>query len=1016
MEAKGVLIFEDKGLDAINAKLGETTKAFVDAEKAKEKVFDGLASDAKAAGDAVADTAGQVSSAAGELRTLEKQSQASGKGVGFFRTAMSGASESIKGAINNISLFGVSIGDARERLSKARQSLAVYSRANRIAGASAQAAGKASVLGFNLARVGALALRTALGPIGLILTAVVGAFTLLAGAAKRSEPIMNAFGQATAVVSAVVDVFVDRVTAVAEAVFFFNKAVLQFIGGNPDGAMESFARATDSASVATASLSKELSIEIERAAKVAQVNQQVERSLFNLEIRRAAANAQLKGLNKITEDITKSDRERIAAAEQFGKIEQGLLADELAARELAIAAIINGGEVTDDLRAKIQELGKSGVAFQSIGDDANKLSTTLSDIGDGRTVFSDEEVKKLQENVVAYFGLQERSRESLTTQDNKRNTIEQLREQRRLKAIEARRKAEEDLFNFQRQIQDQLTQLAVDNSEGEDRIELERKVAQAQIDQLEETARERFAAARQTFNLEKEFAELREGVDNDSEKRKSEFRVAENKKRIEAERDRQLAELELNTTTGNLLLSRDELLALERNKIVRKSLQDQREIAVKEFGEGSLEVLTIDVQLRATNDADDGVNDAFKKRLADEGLARIESRQKVQLAEVELIQEVEEKELTAAQFREKRKNEILLSGLAERRGILVAQFGENSAEVDLVDLETERLQQQIDALGNINLSPLDRIRQGIQKAFNLDNETFAVLEEQAVGAFNSIVSGIEAIYERQLVEQDRIITQIDERVGVLQDALNAELELQEQGLANSADLRQRELDEELRQKEIAETKRLEIEKRAARQQLILDGAKTASAYGLAVAQLVAAEAFKGIAAIITIGAGIASIFAIAAQARAQAAQFTTVPSFREGTGSFEGVLAGPSHEGGGILGRYTRNGRTYVAEMEGGEAVTPVAQSRKYKPLLEAVRTDALSGMSDGMVMNLLGRNPTRGISNRATLPTVVSNEKVQMKAAQMIVDAITNNLRFVPDGKGGYRIVDPLGGRIGRG
>lgn len=994
------VVFEKVGIDGINEAIEKLATSYTKAEEAQKGVFAGLGKQAVEANEAISETATKLDEASKSLSVWQKLSNAATKSAGFFKSAMAGVGDALNESINSLSLFGVSIGDARKKIGDARQSLLVYARANNIAGIAAKRAGASSVVGFNLARVGALALRTALGPIGLIISVVAIAFTLLAKAAKRSEPIMNAVSVASAAFGAAIDVLIDRLTAVAEVIFFANKALYQFISGDFDGAMESFGKATDAATAATASLNDELSKEIANAIMLEQLQQRIDRTMFNLEIRRAKANSDLKALNKITEDVTKTDEERADAAIKFRNIQEGLLSEEVEAREQQIAQILGVGVVTDELRAKILELGTAGIAFEELGDSANRFSTTLADIGDGKTTFDDEATGKLKDNIIALFDLQTQSDEILTTQANKLNTIRTQQEQRRKKAIEERKKAEEDLAAFQISIAQQLEQLAVDESTGEARIELERKIAAAQIDELEKVAREKFKAAKQTFDLESEFSELRAGVERDAARQVSEFRLAEAQRVIDERRDIELGQTELLTASADAELSLEEFKARERIRITRDALIAQREVATREFGEGSAPVLAIDVEVGQLEQADvDQINENVK-RIQDETLKGINDTQAIRLAELEFIKKSTDEELNLEQFKQREKNRILIDGLLDRRNILTEQFGPDSAEVKLLDLEVGQLQQGIDDLDNLRLGPLEKIKARIQEAFNLDDETTALLVDQATNAFNSIVSGLESIYERQLAENDRLLEQIDNRIEKITESLDEELQKQEDGVANNASLLQARLDDENAKLEKAEAKRLEIEKKAARQRLIIESAQQASALGLAAAQLIASEASKGIVGIVLAAAGVATIFSIIAKAKAQAAQFSSdLPTFRGG-GTAEGILVGASHEGGGINAFYNRKGRTYGLNLEGGEHVMPVSKTRQYGTLLEAMRTDDIGRLSNERVLSMMGRNPTNGISSKSYIqPT---QKQYDSEGVDKIVQAIKD--QFYPvmlqDGK----------------
>lgn len=1009
-DVENIIRFRQEGDQAVLATYDSLIAKAVEAEKATESVFTGVADEAKKAAAGTSEVVSALTTQGAKAKETEGLNKKAALSFTSIRDAAKAMGAGVKDAVGNISIFGVSINSAREKLGSARKALGDYANSSKVAGAAAKASGSASAVGFSLARVGALALRTALGPIGLIITVVAVAFTLLAKAAKRSEPIMNAVAVVTAAVSAGVDVLIDRMTAVAEVIFFANKAFLQFAAGNFDGAMESFSMATASATAATASLNIELREEIANAIALEQLQQRIDRNLFNLEIRRAKANADLKALNKITEDLTKTDQERIDAAVQFRNIQEGLVSEEIEAREEQIAQILGQTEVTDELRAKILELGTAGIAFDELGDAANKFSTTLGDIGDGRTIFSDEDTARLKDNVVALFNLQTQSDEILTTSENKRRTIQAAAETRRLKAIADLRKAEEDLASFRLQLEQQIQQLAVDNSEGEERIRLEESIAQQQLTIAEETAREKFALAKQEFDLESEFAQLRQAVAEEAEKNITAFRFAERQKQVADARDRALGETELLSASADAELTLEEFKASERVRITRDSLIEQRAIAQELFGADSAEVLAIDVQLNVAEGAAVKVLTDAQKRIQTADLAAVEQRKQIRLLELDFIKESTDDEIGLEAFKQREKNKVLIDALLDRRRILAEEFGENSPEIKLLDLEIGLLQDGIDNIEKLDLSPLEKIKARIQEAFGIDEETLNLIAEQATGAFNNIVAGLESIYERQLIEQDKLIEQIDERVDVLQGALDRELELQEQGFANNAGLAQADLDAELARKEQEENKRLEIEKKAANQQLLIDAARQASSLALATANLLANEALKGLPGILLAGTiGFATIFATIQKARATAASFKA-PEFRGG-GFAKGVLVGPSHEQGGVFGTYSSSEGQRVLNMEGDEHIMPVRETQQYAPALEAMRTGSIRGMKDEDVLQMLGRNPTLSINPRTSFTPKPDNTGTEFrKVGKEIVGAIMGQMQIVPDGKGGYKFIDPTG------
>ena len=935
-DIKQVFVFEKQGVDGILQAMDDLTEKYQVAEKAKQGVFAGLEEDAKKAKGALADTAKESAKASGD--------------IGRLKTIAKGAGSELKRAGDNVKVFGTSIGDIRGRIDKAKGALGGFGKAG-------DTAGKIAAKGFSVARIGSLALNASLGLITV-------AFTLIATAVKRSQPLMDKFAVITAQVGAVVDIALDRVTA-------FTEGITAIFGGDKEAGLEKIRGSF-------AGIGDELQREIELTRLLTLEQQKLDREFLNLDIRRANVNKQLKELNFTIEDQTNSYAERADAARKFANIEQGLIAEEIEARERQLATLAGLPKVTDEFRAKLTELGQAGFVFEEVGDRANELSLTLDDLGLSQSTLDDarafgEEFAKLRQAETASFEIQ-------TTNNNKLVQLERERQQKALQYYEQRKKAEEDLQSFRDQIQGQLDQLAIDESEGAERIELERRVAQAQIDEAERVAREKFKAAGAVYNLETEFAELRAGVERDAAERTAEFRLEQARREIEERRDIELAFTELLTASADAELTLEEFKARERLRIQSEALAEQRAAAVEEFGEGSAQVLTIDVEVQGLQADDVAVIQDSARRVRDEALAGVEQRKAIRLAEAELLEESASAELTLEQTKQREKNRILIDALLERRKIISDELGQNAPEVKLLDLDIEGLQRRIDAIDNIRLDPLTRIKNKLQEAFNLDDETTAQLVEQSKVAFNAVVSGLEAIYERQLIENDRLLEQIDGRIEKIEAGLEVELEKQEQGLANNAAVLQARLDDENARRERAEQRRLEIEKKAARQRLIIDAAQQVSSLALAAVQLLASEASKGVVGLILAGAGIATIFSIAAQAKAQAAQFSQdIPEFREGGTILDGLVVGPSHEGGGVLATFVDDttGQRKVVELEGGEHVTPRRQSAQYADLLEAVRTDRIAKLDDDAVLEMLGRNPTAGLHRETSEVTYVTNTTV---------------------------------------
>lgn len=202
-------------------------------------------------------------------------------------------------------------------------------------------------------------------------------------------------------------------------------------------------------------------------------------------------------------------------------------------------------------------------------------------------------------------------------------------------------------------------------------------------------------------------------------------------------------------------------------------------------------------------------------------------------------------------------------------------------------------------------SLLEKVNIALFNTFGID----AAGREQIADSIRSItaffISGIDAATQAQIAQQDLVLSAIENRIDETQRLLDIELQRQAAGRANNAAVLEQQLAEENAIREEAEAKRLELEKKAARQRLRAQQAEQISNYILSVTRLVASESFKGLPGIFTAAAGVALIFSLIKAARAQAQQFE-VPQFREGAPYVEGPGTGTSDSIPALLSRGER--------------------------------------------------------------------------------------------------------------
>jgi hypothetical protein len=203
------------------------------------------------------------------------------------------------------------------------------------------------------------------------------------------------------------------------------------------------------------------------------------------------------------------------------------------------------------------------------------------------------------------------------------------------------------------------------------------------------------------------------------------------------------------------------------------------------------------------------------------------------------------------------------------------------------------------------------------------------LKGAGTDTFQSILDIAAANFERALQRIDAQINTSKENIQTLNSQLEEERRKQEQGYANDVGLLQKKLEDEQRVLVKAENDKIALQKKQARQQLVIDSALQASQITLGIAKLISSEASKGLIGIFTASSGIALLFSILAKAKSQAASLQDIPKFREGTE----YLTGKSHEQGGVL-----------IEAEGGERILSKKLNSKIKMSNEQLVNYALIG------------------------------------------------------------------------
>lgn len=227
--------------------------------------------------------------------------------------------------------------------------------------------------GTRLAGVGRLLLTTL---ISIPIVAIVAALFSLAAAFTRSQKGMEFFQVSMAKLGAVMDVFMDRLALVGEALI--------------DLVNLDFSNFGDKIKNAFAGMGEEMKNEWQLAGDLKESLIEIEKAETMLGMKRAANRAEIEKLKMVSEDVTKSTKERQEAAKKAFDMERELMTEEISLQERRIANQLGFTEVTDEVRQSMKDIATGAI---SADEAISKLGISSSTIDDLKT-FS-EDVKEL---------------------------------------------------------------------------------------------------------------------------------------------------------------------------------------------------------------------------------------------------------------------------------------------------------------------------------------------------------------------------------------------------------------------------------------------------------------------------------------------------------------------------------------------------------------------------------------------------------------------------------------------
>ncbi len=435
------------------------------------------------------------------------------------------------------------------------------------------------------------------------------------------------------------------------------------------------------------------------------------------------------------------------------------------------------------------------------------------------------------------------------------------------------------------------------------------------IEAAKSQTKEQSEEAERRIELERQAEEKRLALAKEAAGKKAAQRAAERKKELEEERKFQEEKTKFETSL--LPEGEDRELALakqryEANLEAAKKYGVDRALVEEQYQQEILEIIEKYAGLDAQKVADDN-----KRRLDEERKGLEVSKQ---IAEIQIqIEEqkykaaidslkgqgVDEERIRQAQAAadvriQRLRLEAQINFEQQRLEVLQASGDQQAAAVAK---NIELLQAQLSNLPSTFTPPDIEPGQGGEGrnifdilGINLDDQEQGVLLEALGKATAAVVGSIQEISAARVQAAQEAVSAAESQVQAAEDALKKEEDLAAQGFANNASLRRRELEEAKLQRD----KAIEEQRKAQRQQILLDAALQASSLASTVANL-----FKSLS-VLPFGSGVpiaialsATMFAAFAKAKADALRATRARYGLDAIVGKDGLVKGKAHSMGG---------------------------------------------------------------------------------------------------------------------
>lgn len=543
------------------------------------------------------------------------------------------------------------------------------------------------------------------------------------------------------------------------------------------------------------------------------------------------------------------------------------------------------------------------------------------------------------------------------------------------------------IFKLQDTARKNLEALGGATSQSDEEIEAERAAAEAQKQAIQ---------ARQ--------AALKKA--QEEEKRIAEQRLA-SRKELQAEFDKLLDEAEKNeieALTGEdkilaQLAYNDQLITVQEEGLRQLIEQTGTAGAERAAQEAELERFVADLRKQAIVEANAEIaalRATEAAKAAEQSEAALDREEQIILAQEATRLNIQRSSFAGEEDFQTAKEEALLQvqlTFAQRRlellqGTLTAEQEVERAQLELRISEIQNaIKDGQEKLKSTSVTSLDGF---LMKAFGVDEEQVGVIKDALTRLGQEAANLIGQAIQANIDQNQALIDSIDERINKQQEAIDREMELAEEGKANSVNVEKQRLSELNRQRENALKEQEKLKKR----QVLLDSAVQLSSLITASANIFKTLSGAGPFGVpLAIGL-IATMFASFAASKVKAFQSASQTSqLRKGaSGSDTGFITGKTHEAGGE--RFLDH-----IEVETGEAwgVINAAASRRhgkyFHSMVEAMNAgkDPRQPMMNPMLYIAQAKSASKDLNDEKMLD--ISIMVNQQRDTNRRLDSVTQEL-----------------------